>query len=458
MAGKELRFPEGFIWGTSTAGHQIEGWNENSDWWAWEQKGLVRDGTKSGRAVDYWNLYEQDHALMSELGYPAFRLGIEWAKVEPEPGRFSEEAIERYRAILTSLRKSNIKICLTLNHWVLPLWVTQQNDWLNPKTLDDFQRFVEKMIGAVGEFPDIWVTLNEPMVPAIAGNLADEFPPQRKSFDAFRKVTGALLEAHARTYRLIHERVPKAPDGSPTQAGIAQAYQWIVPWGSPGLAGAAENIGARIFQWGSFDGWDKSILTGKQAFPFGGRRIQNLRNSYDYAGINYYFRMSLKYNPEKTDQFRLDEKQIPPGIEKTQMGWQVYPPGFYLTIKRVYERFRKPVYIMENGVADDTDTMRPRYLLEHLAALQRAYAEGVPIRGYFQWSFTDNFEWREGFSKQFGLVAVDHKDPELKRVPRTSARMYSEIIRANAITEEIVAKYAPEAAEGVFGNKWDWTK
>lgn len=456
--GKALRFPEGFVWGTSTAGHQIEGWNDNSDWWAFEQKGLIRDGSTSGKAVDYWNKYEDDHALMSELGYPAFRLGLEWAKIEPSPGKFSDDAMERYRSILASLRKRNIKICLTLNHWVLPMWVAEQKDWMNPKTLDDFQRFVTHVVEQLGEYPDMWVTLNEPMVPAIAGNLADEFPPQRKNYNAFRRVGSALLEAHARTYRIIHSKVPKAPDGGPTLAGIAQAYQWIVPWGTPGLAGQYEKIAAFVFKRGSFDAWDLSVQTGKQVYPFGGRFIANLRNSYDYCGINYYFRMSVKYDKSRKDQLYVDEKQIPDGIERTQMGWQVYPPGFYLTIKRVFGRFRKPIYILENGVADDADTMRPRYLLQHLAAVHRAISEGVPVKGYYQWSFTDNFEWREGFCKQFGLVGVDHADPELKRVPRRSAHMYSEIIRANGITEEIVAKYAPEAMDAVFGNTWDWTK
>jgi beta-glucosidase len=303
------------------------------------------------------------------------------------------------------------------------------------------------------------VTLNEPMVPALGGNLTDEFPPQRKSFDAFRRVTGALLEAHARLYKIIHDRVPTAAGGGPTQVGVAQAYQWIVPWGSPGFPGLIENLAARIFSWGSFNGWDQSIVTGKQSFPFGGRDIPGLKNSYDYCGINYYFRMSLKYNPERKDQFRIDEKQIPPGIDKTQMGWQIYPPGFYQVIRLNWERFRKPIYITENGCADDADTIRPAYLLQHLAAVHRAISDGIPVKGYFQWSFTDNFEWREGFSKKFGLVAVDAvNDPELKRVPRGSAHMYSEIIRENGITQDIVKRYAPDAMDAVFGNKWDWSK
>ena len=137
-------------------------------------------------------------------------------------------------------------------------------------------------------------------------------------------------------------------------------------------------------------------------------------------------------------------------LTKTQMGWQIYPQGMAMTIRHVWKRFGKPILITENGIADDQDAQRPGYTLRHLAAVHRAIAEGIPVIGYFHWSFIDNFEWREGFSKRFGLVAVDHADAELKRVPRPSAYMYSEIMRQNAITEAIVDKYAPDVRQEVF--------
>jgi beta-glucosidase len=454
MEQNRLVFPKGFVWGTSTAGHQVEGHNDKSDWWKFEQEGKIKDGTRSGKSVDYWNRYEEDHDLMVKLGYQAFRLGIEWAKFEPEDGKFDDVAIERYRKILQSLRAHNLKICLTIYHWVLPLWFAESGGWERPDAVERFVRYAERIVKELGEYPDLWVTLNEPMVPAIAGYLGGEFPPEMKSFGAYGRVTGKLLHAHVKTYEMIHNAVGKGPDGGPSKAGVATAYQWIEPWGSPGLTGVYEKFIARIFAFGSFRGWDNAVASGYIPFPFGREHLAGLKDSYDFCGVNYYFRSSLKSNRSFKDRAYVDMEAIPPGIEKTQMGWQNYPPGFYKTLMEVWSKFKKPIYITENGIADDADAMRPKYLLEHLSQVQRAISEGADIRGYYQWSYIDNFEWKEGFSKKFGLIACDHADPELKRVPRPSAYMYSEIIKQNAITDDIVSKYSPDARDGVFGNKW----
>lgn len=441
---KKLEFPENFIWGTATAGHQVEGNNRYSNWWAWEQKGLVRDGTVSGDSVDYWNRFEEDHALMNTLDCRAFRLGIEWARVEPEQGVYDADVVNHYRKILESLRRHGIKICLTMNHWVLPQWVERQDDWLNPKTLEDFCLFADYIIEELGEYPDWWVTLNEPMMPAIAGNLLEEHPPQRHSWLAYRRVSRALLEAHALLYHMIHRKVPHAPDGSPTQVGVAQAYPWFEPWRSPGLAGLYERFATGIAQRCAFDAWDFAIRNGFLHPAHGFARITGLKDSYDYCGINYYFRMSLRFDWTRSDLWRISENDIPSGTQHTQMGWQIYPEGIYRIIRHVWQRFGKPVFITENGIADDTDRQRPAYILTHLAQIHRALHEGIPIKGYFYWSYIDNFEWREGYAKKFGLIAVDHHDDQLTRNPRTSAQLYSDIISANGITEDIVSRYAPE--------------
>ncbi len=454
MTDKKLVFPQGFIWGTSTAGHQVEGHNDKSDWWKFEHEGKITDGSVSGASVDYWNRYEEDHDLMVKHGYQLYRLGIEWAKIEPEDGRFDMEAVSHYRKILQSLRDHKIKICLTLYHWVLPLWFAEKGGWLQGGAVDRFMKYCELIVKELGEYPDLWVTLNEPLVPSIAGHLGGVFPPEHKSFGEYARVTNALLRAHARCYPLIHDNVKSAPDGSPTKAGVATAYQWIEPWGTPGPAGLYEKLMAVVFSKGSFLGWDEAIVKGRASFYHAGGEIPGLKDSYDFCGVNYYFRNSLKFDASKKDSAFVDMDRIPPGIEKTQMGWQIYPPGFHKTLMRVWNTFKKPIYITENGIADDSDAQRPKYLLEHLAATHRAIADGADIRGYFQWSYIDNFEWKEGFAKKFGLIACDYANPQLKRVPRPSAHMYSEIIKENAITPEIVNKYAPAASDGVFGDKW----
>lgn len=446
-----LPFPDGFIWGTATSGHQIEGGNDASNWWAWERERQSPARQQSGRSVDYWNRYEEDHALMARLGYRAFRLGVEWARVEPARGKIDEEALRRYTDILASLRAHGIGICLTLNHWVLPQWVVRQGDWLNPRTLDDLVRFAGVVAERLGEFPDWWITLNEPMVSTMAGNLLAHFPPQRRSWRAFRRTVAAHLEAHARLYELIHRHVPAAPGGGPTQVGVAKAYPWVEPWGSPGLDGLYERVAAKLFRLLSYGAWDRSIMTGRRHVLFGGDVVPELRGSYDFCGINYYTRLSLKRASGPGSRYGVTEKQAPPGIARSDMGWQVYPEGLAAVVRHVWQRFRKPIVITENGIADAADSQRPAYIVRHLAAVHRVLAEGIPVQGYFHWSFVDNFEWREGYSKKFGLVQVDVSDPRLERRPRRSAQLYSEIVRANAITRETVARYTPELQGRLFG-------
>jgi len=448
---ERLTFPEGFIWGTSSAGHQVEGGNEYSDWWAWEKEGLIADGTVSGRAMDYWNRHEEDHALMAQLDYNGFRLGIEWARVEPRRDAFDLDVIEHYRHILQSLRTFGFKICLTLHHWVLPQWVAKQNDWHNPDTVARFLRYTKVVVDALGAYPDYWVTLNEPMVPAILGNFLGRLPPHRHSVRAYRTVARAYLQAHAGAYRIIHEARPFAPDGSPTKVGVAMAYPFIEPWGSRGPAGWCERFAAFVCRRAATWGWDHTIRTGHPHWIHGGPAVPGIRGTYDYCGINYYMRVSLKYDRRRRDQYRIDDTQTPPSVAVTQMGWQIYPEGLYRTIRAVWKRFGKPILITENGIADDTDAQRPRYIIEHLAQVHRAIREGIPVVGYYHWSFVDNFEWQEGFAKRFGLIAVRHDDPELKRVPRPSAHLYSDIARTNALTRDMVETYAPESVAAVFG-------
>ena len=453
MPRDRLNFPDHFIWGTSTAGHQIEGGNAFSDWWAWEQKGLIDDGTVSGRAMDYWNRHEEDHALMAKLDYKGFRLGIEWARVEPQKGNFDRNVIEHYRSILQSLRHYGFKICLTLHHWVIPHWVADQDDWLNPDTVNQFLRYATFVIEELGTFPDLWVTMNEPMVPAIMGNFLGKFPPQRHSFKAYRAVSRAYLRAHAETYKLIHTMRPLAPDGTKTKVGVAMAYPWIEPWNSPGLAGWYERITASIARYAAFEGWDYTIRTGNPHWIHGGPAIAGIQNSYDYCGINYYMRVSLKYDRRIRGRYWVDDTQAPTGIKVTQMGWQIYPEGLYRTICSVWKKFGKPILITENGLADDTDEQRPRYIIEHLAQIHRALQEGIPILGYYHWSFVDNFEWQAGFAKRFGLIAVRHDDPDLIRVPRPSAYLYSEIAKQNAITRDMIDTYAPDLVSTILGDE-----
>ncbi len=437
-----LNFPSGFLWGTATAGHQIEGNNRHSNWWTWEQEGLVNDGSQSGRACDYWERFDDDHVLMKSYRHNVFRLGIEWSRVEPEPGRFDSAAIERYRTILQDLQRRRIRVCLTLNHWVVPQWFAAAGSWLSRDALIRWEMFLRRIVPAVGEFVDLWVTLNEPMVPILAGYIAGYHPPcHRNPLEAARAFE-RLLHAHTRAYHIVHELVPTAPGGGPTMVGFAAAYQHVEPFHESGAWRQLEWPVAWFMQQGSFGAWDHSVLRGRVQPPFGyGQAVPGLRNSFDWIGVNYYTRLSAQLGPGSFSNVKPGNTNGPPGIEMTEMGWQVYPRGFYEVLLRAQRLFGKPIYVTENGCCDSGDDARRRYLVSHWAAMHDAIRDGADVRGYMHWTLIDNFEWREGFAKKFGLIAMDHEDPKLLRTPRKSAEMYREVITQNALTADIVNRY-----------------
>ncbi len=420
-----LKFPEGFLWGSSVSGHQIEGGNHHSDWWHWELATPAQP--VSGKAIDYWNRYEEDHELLARMGHQAFRLGIEWARVEPRENEFDEAAIGHYRRIFQSLRQHGIRICLTLHHWVLPQWAARLGGWANARTVDAFLRYAERMVREFADFPHLWITFNEPMVAALAGYVSADFPPGRRNLPAFRRTVRNMLRAHAATYAAIHRVLPDA------RVGIAMAYPCIEPWGSAGLAGWYERKFAGLARTWVFRAWDRSVKTGRLHPLFGRGEIKGLRDSVDFCGINYYFRITPRASSNHWKTGFFDLESIPEGTATTDIGWQIHPEGIRGIASEVWNRFGKPIYITENGIADATDARRPAYIVDHLAQIHRAIADGVPIQGYFHWSYIDNFEWKEGYAMKFGLVEVDANDPDLRRRPRPSAHLYSDIIQKNAV-------------------------
>jgi len=443
-----LEFPPGFLWGTATAGHQVEGENIYSNWWDWEQEGLVNDGSTSGRACDYWNRYADDHALMQEHGHQVFRLGVEWARIEPEQGHIAPAAVARYRAILEDLRRRGLRICLTLNHWVVPLWFARAGGWLQARALVQWDAFVRLIVRELGDLVDLWITLNEPMVPVLAGYIAGYHPPCKRNPLEAARVFEQLLHAHARAYRIIHDLLAQAPNGGPVMAGFAGAYQFVEPYHFEGPWRWLEWPLAKLIRRGSFSAWDRSVLTGRVQPPFGyGQVVPDLVGSVDYLGVNYYLRISAQLGPGTLSNVKSGGYAAPPGIEMNEMGWQSYPPGFYEVLMEAQRNFAVPIYVTENGCCDSGDEMRRRYLVSHWAQMHRALRHGADVRGYMHWTFCDNFEWREGFAKKFGLFAVDPADPELRRVPRESANLLRDVIAANALTQEIVDHYAPGALD-----------
>lgn len=445
MSGKTLRFPEGFLWGTSVCSHQAEGNNVNSDWWEFEHRGKIKDGTVSGIACDMWNRYGEDFEFMQRMGWNAFRMSVEWARIEPRRGEWDAAALEHYAEMLRTLKARGISVCLTLHHFVLPKWMADAGGWVNPDSVRLFREYTRRVVDALFDYVDIWVTLNEPMGPVIGGYFIGMMPPEKinpiQGMAAFRH----LLRAHGAAAEVIRRRQNEKDANRTPLIGIAAALVHLEAVDEKNLIETRILDVIRHFHNYAFL---DALATGKVPFPFGtGETIHGLQGSCTYLGVNYYsrYRMArkLKWPKEMGDLLYL-----PPGTETTEMGYEVYPPGFHGVLMDMWERYKLPIYVTENGIADGSDTQRPRYILTHLAQVERTIRDGADIRGYFYWTFIDNFEWLEGWRPKFGLLGM--KPDTLERVPRQSAYLYSEIARANAVTEEMAARYAPDAAENVF--------
>lgn len=436
-----LRFPSGFLWGTATSAHQVEGGNHNNDWWAWEQTpGHIHDGSCSDPACDWWHRAEEDFDRAQDMGQNAHRLSVEWSRIEPWEGEWSDEALARYRLMLTALRKRGIEPLVTLHHFTNPLWLVEKGGWETEAVIPRFTRYVEKVVQELGDLVRLWCTINEPSVVPFNGYLFGNFPPGGGGIGLGLRVLGNLLKAHAAAYHLIHRLQPE------TQVGIAHNMRPVDPANPQSAldrwaANLRDRMGNRLVE--------QALTTGELRFAPIARseRVPELAGAFDYYGLNYYNCDRVIFDLQQPGQ--LFTRALPAQHDQPTPWWwgEIHPQGLYRMLKEL-ARYGKTVIVTENGALDNTDSYRPRYLLTHLAAVQRAIAEGVPVRGYFHWSLVDNFEWAEGYSTRFGLIHVDFETQQ--RTMKRSGELYAEICRAGGITTEMVEHYAPEARGSIF--------
>jgi beta-glucosidase len=417
-------FPPGFAWGVATSAHQVEGGCTNNQWTAWEKLGRIKSGDQVGLACDWWRNAERDFDLARSLGVNALRLSVEWSRIEPEEGQWDESALLRYRHMLLALRDRGIRPFVTLHHFTNPLWFENKGAFESPESVPRFERYMRRVVSALGDLCSDWCTFNEPNVYASLGYFLGEFPPGRKArFLQLAQVTRNLCLAHAAAYRAIHGLQPEA------SVGWAQHYVVFKPrrpesaldrW----LCGFID----RRFN----DNFAESIATGTAPFPLNklGHSLPEVKGTCDYVGINYYSRLraGFHFNSPQTMFFQLT---VPPHKPQGDRGVELpYGEAFPQGLRRAVERFKpfnKPVYILENGVPDRDDRIRPWVLQSSVEQMEGLLREGVDLRGYFYWSLTDNFEWNEGWHLRFGLIELDPRTQA--RSPRPSARLYEEIIR-----------------------------
>ena len=379
-----FKFPAGFLWGSATASYQVEGGIENNDWAQAAREGKV---PASGRATDHYNLYEKDFDLAKSLGHNALRFSIEWARVEPEEGKFSEEAIEHYRKVLEALRARGLEPFVTLWHFTLPTWFSKKGGFENKKAPFYFERYAKYVVSRLGESAKFWITMNEPMIYSGEGYWHKHWPPFKKNIFRFINVVNNLAMSHNVTYQQIKKF------GLSLQVGIVhnmKSYEFN------------HNPITRLVSM-------IAIFFSNHWF------LSKINSTFDFIGVNYYFHRGF------------NEKIL---HEITDMGWEIYPKGIYHVLKEL-KKYHKPVYITENGLADAKDEKRAKFIKDHLYWAHRAMQEGVDLRGYLHWSLLDNFEWAHGFGSRFGLIEVDYQT--LERSIRPSAWEYAKICKENQL-------------------------
>jgi len=416
------RFPDDFLWGTSTAAHQVEGGNHGNDWWAWEDvPGHIRNGDRSDPACDHYRRFVDDFDLLKRLHQNAHRLSLEWSRIEPAPGQFATDAIDHYAEVLKALRARGMRPFVTLHHFTNPTWIADAGGWGAPETAERFARYADRVMAELGEFADDWITINEPTVVAYQGFLKGEWPPGTRDLRTAVRVLVTMLRGHWLAYERMKQRRGDIRIGLAHHLRIFDPARRFAP---------QDRIVAAAFQRVFNESVLRSLRQGRLAFPLSrAGRASGPPASQDFIGLNYYTRELIRFNRRYRAEL-FGQRIMRPGVLRSELDWEIYPDGLYRTLMWL-RREHLPILVTENGVADASDALRPQFLIDHARAMLSAIRDGVPLRGYFHWTCFDNFEWAEGYSAKFGLIANDPVTQE--RRLRASAHVYAEICRTGVI-------------------------
>lgn len=444
-----IQFPAGFVWGSATASYQIEGaWREDGKGESiWDRfshiPGKTRDGDTGDVACDHYHRWRDDIALMRDLGLKAYRLSIAWPRILPDGrGRVNTAGLDFYSRLVDGLLGAGIEPYITLYHWDLPQALQDQGGWPARAAAEAFVEYADVVSRRLGDRVKHWITLNEPWCSAILSYQIGAHAPGHRDLGEAIAAAHHLLLGHGWAVPVIRRNSP----GS--QVGITLNLGPQIP-ASPSEPDAAS---ARLAD-GTFNRWFLDPISGR-GYPQDVVADYNrplsfiqpgdlaaLATPIDFLGVNYYFRGIIR--SEMISEAANAPRTVHPNPNPTEMGWEVYPEGLYDLLMRLKADYAFPAYfITENGAAypdqlgpdgQVNDLQRIAYLRAHFIQAARAVAEGCPLRGYFVWSLMDNFEWSHGFSKRFGLVYVDYKT--LTRIPKASARWYSNVIATNSVLD-----------------------
>ncbi|WP_462409548.1 glycoside hydrolase family 1 protein [Neobacillus sp. Marseille-QA0830] len=417
-------FPKGFLWGTATSAYQVEGNNDKSDLWAEEYSEGSPYRDFSGDAVDHYRLYKQDIELMASLGLNSYRFSIEWARIEPEEGIYSQEAIDHYRDVIKVCYDNHITPVVTMMHFTSPQWLMRKGGWKNPKTANLFARYCEAVFKELGQDIPYVVTMNEVNLPIMLKELfinMNFMPPvgmDAKTWTApgwresAAQKCGTTIDQYFTFHmasdedslEIVKDAHRKARDvirkmNPSTKVGLSLALPEI-----QAIEGGEEQA-AKV--WHDYFGQFKSVM-----------------KDDDFIGVQNYTREI--YGPD-------GQVPLAAGTEVTAMGYEYYPEALAGTIRNVANELDIPVMVTEHGIATNEDSRRIEFIKRGLKELHACMEDGITVLGYLYWSTFDNYEWTFGYDPKFGVIAVN-RDTQERKV-KMSGRVLGEISKNNAVNE-----------------------
>ena len=422
-----MAFPKGFMIGAATAAHQVEGNNIHSDYWLQEHLPHSSFAEPSGDACDHYHRYAEDIRLLAEAGLNTYRFSVEWARIEPEEGKFDETEIEHYRSVIRCCREHGVEPIVTLHHFTSPAWLIRKGGWESESTVEDFRRYAAYVTEKLGAELDYICTINEANMGLQLAAISKRFmlmaeQAKKAAASGAKKAEGtvqvgmnfekmmenmkfAAME-NAQAFGTPQPQIfvsARTPEGDSlvmrAHQAAKEAIKAIRPEIQVGLTLSLHDLQAFPGGEGFADAaWDEEF---RHYLPY----IED----DDFLGVQNYTR--TQYGPQ-------GQLPCPEGAELTQMDYEFYPEALEHVIRRVREDFKGDLIVTENGIAVADDSRRVEFIRRALAGVENCLADGIPVKGYCCWSLMDNFEWQKGYSMTFGLIAVDRATQ--RRTPKES--------------------------------------
>jgi beta-glucosidase len=401
-----IQFPDGFRFGASVSAYQVEGGNTNSDWWWWEHLESTPCREPSGDACDFYHRYGEDISLLADSGLNAFRFGIEWARIEPAEGEFSQAALDHYKRVLEACRQRDVLPVVTFHHFTIPKWLHEKGGLAAADFPALFERYCDRAAGALGRLMGMACTINEPQGLGSSGWLLGINPPgHNEDRDGAQRAVDNLLEAHRRGGPAIRSRA-----GIPVGVTLALPDIQYEDGAEPG--NTSLELESRVCDW-----------------------FFELARHDDFVGVQTYTRFRIGPDGPRSPGHDWSDttRELVETEQTTQMGYEYYPEALGAAIRRAHRSCPGvPIVVTESGIATERDERRIAYMETALGQVLACLREGIDVHGFFYWSFLDNFEWAFGYGPKFGLVGADRAT--FVRHPKPSLAWLGGVARSRSLS------------------------